>query len=137
MERANKVVVAIVSVSPNEEDHAFLERIFNQSEWLECTNCRCNLYKARALPAALAAFENNRVPILICEEKLLHGTWKDALACISLLPAPPFLIVTSRLADESLWAEALNLGAYDVLAKPFDKTEVIRVISFAWLYWEA
>jgi len=36
--------------------------------------------------------------------------------------------VTSRLADERLWAEALNLGAYDVLAKPFDSTEAMRVV---------
>src|SRR5438552_14250965 len=28
----------------------------------------------------------------------------------------PFLIVTSRVADHSLWAEVLNLGGYDVLA---------------------
>jgi hypothetical protein len=35
---------------------------------------------------------------------------------ILLLPDPPVLIVTSRLADEYLWAEALNPGAYDVLA---------------------
>jgi DNA-binding response OmpR family regulator len=51
------------------------------------------------------------------------------------LPNPPLLIVTSRLADERLWAEALNLGAYDVLAKPFDKREVIRTVTAAWLHW--
>jgi DNA-binding NtrC family response regulator len=38
------------------------------------------------------------------------------------------------LADEHLWAEALNLGAYDVLAKPFDPTEVVRTLSQAWLH---
>jgi FixJ family two-component response regulator len=54
---------------------------------------------------------------------------------ISLLPYPPLLIVTSRLADARLWAEALNLGAYDVLAKPFDATEVIRSASRAWRHW--
>ena len=42
------------------------------------------------------------------------------------------MIVTSRLADERLWAEALNLGAYDVLAKPFDRTEAMRVVAAAW-----
>jgi len=51
------------------------------------------------------------------------------------LPDPPFLVVTSRLADDRLWAEALNLGAYDVLAKPFDKTEVNRIVRSAWLRW--
>jgi FixJ family two-component response regulator len=55
---------------------------------------------------------------------------------ISLLPDPPLLIVTSRLADAHLWAEALNLGAYDVLAKPFDATEVIRIVSVAWQHWQ-
>ena len=54
---------------------------------------------------------------------------------ILVLPDPPVLIVTSRLADEYLWAEALNLGAYDVLAKPFDASEVIRVLYSAWRHW--
>ena len=31
----------------------------------------------------------------------------------------PLVIVASHLADDQLWAEALNLGAHDVLAKPF------------------
>ena len=43
--------------------------------------------------------------------------------------------MTSLLADEHLWAEALNIGAYDVLAKPFDRQEVIRIFSLAWLHW--
>ena len=55
---------------------------------------------------------------------------------ISQLPDPPLLIVTSRLADERLWAEALSLGAYDVLAKPFDPEEVVRIVGFAWKNWQ-
>jgi len=35
------------------------------------------------------------------------------------------------LADEHLWAEALNLGVYDVLAKPLDDSGVVRVLSLA------
>ena len=48
----------------------------------------------------------------------------------------PLLIVTARCADDQLWAEVLNLGGYDVLMKPFERTEVIRVISLAWLNWK-
>ena len=44
--------------------------------------------------------------------------------------APP-VIVTARLADDYLWAEVLNEGGFDVLAQPFDREEVIRVISAA------
>ena len=57
------------------------------------------------------------------------------IGAINTLPNPTFLIVTSLLADEHLWAEALNIGAYDVLAKPFDRKEVIRIFSLAWLHW--
>jgi FixJ family two-component response regulator len=45
------------------------------------------------------------------------------------------LIVASRLADDHLWAEALNLGAWDVLAKPFDRREVFRSVKSAWQHW--
>jgi DNA-binding response OmpR family regulator len=44
---------------------------------------------------------------------------------------PPPLLVTSRLADDALWAEVLNVGGYDVLAKPLDSEEVARVVSAA------
>jgi DNA-binding response OmpR family regulator len=30
----------------------------------------------------------------------------------------------------------LNLGAYDLLMKPFDLTEVFRVVSLAWRHWK-
>ena len=36
----------------------------------------------------------------------------------------PCLIVTSRLADDRQWAELLNAGAFDLLAKPFEKSNV-------------
>jgi len=41
------------------------------------------------------------------------------------------LVVTSRLADDALWAEVLNMGGYDVLAVPLDSEEVMRVIGAA------
>ena len=81
------------------------------------------------LASALKALRKVRVPVVVCESDLQPGTWKEVLEELSTLPDPPFLIVTSRLADERLWAEALNLGAYDVLAKPFDGTEVTRIVS--------
>ena len=55
---------------------------------------------------------------------------------LSGAPAGPLLIVTSSNADQTLWAEALHLGAYDVLSKPFARAEVIRIVSLAWLHWK-
>ena len=74
-----------------------------------------------------------RVPIVVCDANLFRATWQELLAQIGLFPEPPHLIVASRIADDYLWAEALNLGAYDVLGKPFDLTELTRSLSLAWL----
>jgi FixJ family two-component response regulator len=72
---------------------------------------------------------------VICECDLEPGNWKDVLDEVLALPQPPCVIVTSRLADDYLWAEALNVGAYDVLAKPFETEEVIRIVSSASRNW--
>ena len=76
------------------------------------------------------------VPVILCESKLPDRSWKDLLAAAAVIQSPPLLIVTSRLADEYLWAD-LNLGGYEVLAKAFNSDEFIQVISVAWRRWES
>ena len=80
---------------------------------------------------ALAQFADSRISVVISEAFLPDGTWKDLLACLARAKASSVLVVTSQVADESLWAEVLNLGGYDVLAQPFDREEVIRVVRSA------
>ena len=50
-------------------------------------------------------------------------------------PAPPCLILTAKRADDRVWAEALSRGAFDVIAKPFQKAEVVRIVAAAWRRW--
>ncbi|MBZ5497103.1 MAG: response regulator [Acidobacteriia bacterium] len=38
------------------------------------------------------------------------------------------VIFMSRLADEMLWSQVLALGAYDLLAKPPERTEFLRTV---------
>jgi DNA-binding response OmpR family regulator len=83
----------------------------------------------------MAVLEKKWPPLVLCERDLGLETWRDVLAQTALMAYSPLLIVTSRLANERLWAEALNLGAYDVLAKPFDATEVTRTLNLAWVHW--
>jgi DNA-binding response OmpR family regulator len=128
IEGAPTRIVTLLAVSPVEEDHACLQTIFSHSKWLLC--------KASTLASALTILRERQVPVILCERDLLPGTWKDMLEHLSRLPSRPVLLVASRLADEHLWAEALNLGAYDVLAKPFDPKEIFRSVSLAWLHWK-
>ena len=120
--------VTVLAISPNEEDHLFLANIFSHTNW--------QLRAAHTWHDALGLIARQRIPVLLCERQLLDATWKEVLSGLSHLADRPVLIVASRLADEAFWAEALNLGAYDVLMKPFDATEVFRVVSLAWLSWK-
>src|SRR5215471_6598697 len=121
----------ILSISPIEEDHASLERILSRSDCPMPARTRWTIRRERKLDTALAVLQENRFPLIISEHDLPQGSWRDVLEAINTLPDPSLLVVSSRLADEHLWAEALNLGAYDVLAKPFCAEEVIRVLSLA------
>jgi DNA-binding NtrC family response regulator len=116
----------ILSVSPDEEDRASLERIF-KSGW--------SVVASATVASALSVLREIPIPIVICDCDVSSGTWGEMLDHISVLPNSPLLIVSSRRADERLWAEALNLGAWDVLAKPFAADETIRIVSVARQHW--
>ena len=131
-----KGVTTLLSVGLIEEDHARLGDILKGCQFDLHPTCEWKVTACSTLVSARTALRKAGVPIVVCESDLRPGTWKDVLEELRTLPDPPFLIVTSRLADERLWAEALNLGAYDVLAKPFDGTEVTRIVGMAWLRWK-
>jgi DNA-binding response OmpR family regulator len=70
---------------------------------------------------------------VICEHHLPDGTWLDILNHLDGSIEKPLLVVTSRFADEALWAEVLNLGGFDVIAKPFDPKGARHVLETACL----
>ena len=116
--------IGVLSVSPNEGDHSSLQNTFGQAGWM--------LFTAGDVATASDLLQRHDISVVLCERDLVPGTWIDMLARIQRLGNPPSLIVTSRLADDSLWAEALNLGAWDVVAKPFDPSELTRCVRSAW-----
>ena len=123
-ELVKKRPARVLSASPLAEDHKMLRRILRDAPW--------NIVAASTYANAIARLTWDPVSIVVCERELPGGTWQDVLNHSAKKPEPPLLIVTSRLADEYLWVEVLNLGGYDVLAKPFDGEEVRRVLTGAW-----
>jgi len=66
--------------------------------------------------------------VLLTEASLPDGKWQDALHMARECPQDLEVIVTDPQADARFWAEALNLGAYDLLAQPFYEPEVRRIL---------
>jgi DNA-binding response OmpR family regulator len=117
-------IITILAITPYEDDHQTLQMIFNHRNW--------RLQTARTYAEGRRILRESRAAVVICERDLPDGNWKDVLYELALMENAPQLIVVSRLADDHLWAEVLNLGGYDVLQKPFDPNEVMRAVSMAW-----
>jgi DNA-binding NtrC family response regulator len=119
--------VHVLAVSSIESDHTSLSHIFGHTAW--------TFDSARSVKEAMEKLTHETSPVVLCDETLPDGSWKDMHAFCQTRPNPSYLIVSSHYADDRLWAEVLNLGAYDVLAKPFHSKEVFRVIGLAWRHW--
>src|SRR5579859_1246055 len=124
--------LAVLSIGPMDEHQAAFAEILRQSGFPAGTHCAGTVKCCATPETALSILQRGRVPIVVCDG---DSGWRQVLDKFRCLPDAPFLIVTSRLADDRLWSEALNLGAYDVLAKPFDFNEVRRVLNMAWIRW--
>jgi DNA-binding NtrC family response regulator len=121
-------------VSPLDEDIEGLERLLRTSH-AEARPLRWDVTRPRTPESTIDDLKANPVPVLVCECDAVPNAWRKLVCEIPTLAHPPLLIVISRLADDRLWAEALNLGAWDVLAKPLDSQEVNRVLYTALLHW--
>jgi DNA-binding NtrC family response regulator len=86
---------------------------------------------AESLQQARARLQKEDYDVVLTEAALSDGNWLDVLHLVRESPKEPQVIVTDRQADARFWAEALNLGAYDLLAQPFYPPEVQRILSNA------
>jgi DNA-binding NtrC family response regulator len=122
------VRLSVLAISRSVEDLAFLEERFKEARW--------KLYIARTYREALAQLGRLRVPVVLSECQLPDGNWKDVLSQLAPMIQRPRMIVCSRNADDRLWEEVLNLGAFDLLITPFREHELVFAIGSAWLDWE-
>ena len=113
----------VLAVGLSETDQRLLAALSRGMSWrLTC---------AERLNQAVRKARVRAVRVVLCECDLAEGNWKLLFDRVRDLPHAPRFIVAARLADERLWVEVLNLGAYDVLITPFHIDELHRVVSFA------
>jgi len=85
--------------------------------------------------SAVLLLQEIRIPLVVCERDLQPGTWKEMLDHLMVLRQPALPHRNLPACRRLPLAEALNIGAYDVLAKPFDHMGIDHVLTFAWLRW--
>ncbi len=86
------------------------------------------LEHVRTLQDARVQLLQRDFDVILTEAVLDDGRWLDVLHLARECPHEQEVIVTDPQADARFWAEALNLGAYDLLAQPFYEPEVRRIL---------
>jgi DNA-binding NtrC family response regulator len=110
----------ILFVSGHREDARRLSEMLNALPLV--------LDHAETLEQARAKLQQKEYDVVLTEAALPDGNWLDAMHMVRDCPRELEVIVTDPQADARFWAEALNLGAYDLLAQPFYEPEVRRIL---------
>jgi len=118
----------LLAVLRSPGDQASLSGILSGSAW------RCRF--VRTLPEVAPVLGGELIGVVVTDWKLNEPYgWENVLEAAQAARHPAKVIVADRLADEWLWAEVLNRGARDLLATPFARQEVLRVLQMAWMAW--
>lgn len=118
---------AILAVSGDEKALRRLCSICEGSTW--------KLQTVRTLVEAKEWLHRNPIPVVLCEDALPNGGWQALAGFAAGMSEPPNIVVLSRVADDHLWSEVLNHGAFDLLSLPVDRKNFFRTVSSAWREW--
>lgn len=115
--------ICALLIGDYQDEKLQVNEIFRRSGW--------RLLEAMDRRHALFCLDRNPVQVVITDSGVSGWNWKRVLRDLRHRTRPPELVVTSRLADDALWSEVLNLGGYDVLVRPLAAEEVERVVAGA------
>jgi DNA-binding NtrC family response regulator len=73
----------------------------------------------------------NPSPLVFTDTQLPDGTWADILAMAENAKRPVNVIVVARLVDTRFYVEAIETGAFDFIAPPFNATDLAYVVRSA------
>ena len=79
----------------------------------------------------IAELDLAKFDLVICDLDNGPGLWRFLLERIRELRLDTQLVLTSQKAAETEWLEALQLGVFDFLVKPYSKSEILRVTANA------
>ena len=126
MDQSN-AVIGVLAICSNPGQVSALTRILRHTSWtLETASC---------LSSAESALRLVSPQVVLCDEKLLDGGWRDVLQLAHALDPAPEVVVISPSADDRLWGEALQEGVWDVLMDLQSQRDVVRTIHLAWQHW--
>lgn len=77
------------------------------------------------------------VSVILADREFPDGTWRELVNLAVSTSPGSCVVVLDRGADESLWLDILDAGAFDLLQSPVEPLSLRRTIESAELQWRA
>jgi len=113
----------VLLASEREDDYRTLQTLLHNTKWSV----------ARALSwDELSGFCGRAAsPVVLLDRHFQRSDWRFTVSSL-LQPAPNCcVILLSDVSDQYLWDELVKHGGFDILARPFERSEVLGTLSFA------
>jgi DNA-binding NtrC family response regulator len=116
-------VMPVLLASERGDDYLTLQALLHNTKWSV----------ARALSWGEASSFCGRVvnPVVLVDRHFQGSDWRSTFSSLLNPTANCCLILLSDVSDPYLWNELVQHGGFDVLARPFDRSQVLRTLAFA------
>jgi DNA-binding NtrC family response regulator len=94
-------------------------------------SAQIRIHLSTTLEEAEGRLQATRSQILLTDVTFERGSWEDAIRMAARVPLRTVVVLAAHTADERLWLDALERGAYDLISKPFRAEEMRRILENA------
>jgi len=102
-------------------------------ETLRCILVECGLrpMPCSTLKEAQALLTSHAIGLAFCEDHLADGDYTDLLYDVRSSARPIPVVVCAPQLDLSLYLDAMELGVYDFMVRPYRKADVAWIVEGA------
>jgi DNA-binding NtrC family response regulator len=113
----------VLLASGRDEDYQTLQALLKDTKW--------SVARALSRNDASRFCEGAVNPVVLVDRHFQGAHWQSTVASILGPDASTCVILISDVSDPYLWNELVQQGGFDVLARPFERPELLRTLAFA------
>lgn len=85
---------------------------------------------ARTLEEGVAYLQYNSAGVVVADASSTECDWREVVSNVKALNSAPVIIVAASTPEKA--GEALRLGAYDVIERSLDASNILWTVASAW-----
>jgi PleD family two-component response regulator len=116
-------LIPVLLASGREDDYQTLQALLQDTKW--------SVERALSWNEVSHFCEGAVSPVVLVDRHFQGAHWQSTVASILDPAASTCVILISDVSDPYLWNELVQQGGFDVLARPFERSELLQTLAFA------